>query len=99
MKDVGGFKYSYKGLQIVGLALDGHAIYGPYNQDQELWTCEDHDVCNGRFFTDMDNSYAYVVTATHPYFVGCWGPGPNQIFGQRCSTKPCGSSSLASTIV
>ena len=80
MKAVGGFQYDYTGLQLVGLALDGHAIYGPYNEDEELWTCEDHDVCNGRFFPELDNSYAYVATSTHPYILGCWGPGPNQEF-------------------
>ena len=80
MKAVGGFQYDYTGLQLVGLALDGHAIYGPYNADEELWTCEDHDVCNGRFFPELDDSYAYVATSTHPYILGCWGPGPNQEF-------------------
>lgn len=80
MRDSGGFTYSYLALQIIGIALDGHAIYGPYNADHELWTCEDHDVCNGRFFPEMDNSYAYVATTTHPYLVGCWGPGPNQVW-------------------
>ena len=71
------YEFIYKGLQIIGIALDGHVIYGPYNADHELWSCDDHDICNGRFFADMDNSYAYVVTQTHPYTVGCWGPGPN----------------------
>ena len=74
------YEFIYKGLQIIGIALDGHVIYGPYNADHELWTCDDHDICNGRFFPDMDNSYAYVVTQTHPYTVGCWGPGPNQSY-------------------
>jgi hypothetical protein len=58
----------------MGLAKDGHIIVGPYNKDGELWTCEDHDVCNGAFL--KDNSYAYVMTTTFPYVIGCWGPGP-----------------------
>ena len=29
----GGFKYNYQGLQVIGIAFDGHAIYGPYNED------------------------------------------------------------------
>lgn len=71
------YEFQFTKLQIIGIALDGHVIYGPYNEDHELWTCDDHDICNGRFFTDMDNSYAYIVTQTHPYVIGCWGPGPN----------------------
>jgi hypothetical protein len=59
---------------IVGVAKDGHIIYGPYNENGELWSCDDHDICNGRFF--KDGSYGYVSTTTHPYLVGCWGPGP-----------------------
>jgi len=33
-----------------GLARDGHVIYGPYNADGEIWSCDDHDICNGVFF-------------------------------------------------
>ena len=58
----------------MGLAKDGHIIVGPYNSDGELWSCDDHDVCNGVFLSD--NSYAYAMTYTFPYVVGCWGPGP-----------------------
>ena len=57
-----------------GLAKDGHIIVGPYNSDGELWSCDEHDVCNGVFLSD--NSYAYAMTFTFPYVVGCWGPGP-----------------------
>ena len=59
----------------IGIAKDGHIIVGPYNEDGELWGCDDHDVCNGVFLSD--NSYAYVVTYTFPYVAGCWGPGPS----------------------
>ena len=37
-------------MQAIGIALDGHVIFGPYNSNGELWRCDDHDVCNGRFF-------------------------------------------------
>lgn len=59
--------------QVIGIAKDGHLIYGPYNGSGELYTCDDRDVCNGKFMSD--GSYAYVSTTTHPYLVGCWGPG------------------------
>jgi len=71
----------------MGLAKDGHIIVGPYNSDGELWTCEDHDVCNGVFLSD--NSYAYAMTTNFPYVVGCWGPGPQQSFEASCSTRSC----------
>ena len=58
----------------MGLAKDGHIIVDPYNSSGELWSCDDHDVCNGVFLAD--NSYAYAMTYTFPYVVGCFGPGP-----------------------
>ena len=45
---------------IIGLARDGHLVYGPYNSEGKFWNCHDHDVCNG-FFTD-DGQYAYATT-------------------------------------
>ncbi len=73
-----------------GLAQDGHVIYGPYNADGELWSCEDVDVCNG--FTLADSSYGYASTTFFPYSVGCYGPGPAQNFAvdSSCSTNACG---------
>lgn len=61
---------------ILGLARDGHVIVGPYNEAGELWACDEHDFCNGTFLAD--GSYAYVMTTTFPYVVGCWGPGTIQ---------------------
>ena len=92
MRVSGDFTYTYTGLQIIGIALDGHAIYGPYNSDHELWTCEDHDVCNGHWFSEMDDTYAYITTSTHPYMIGCWGPGPTQVWQHDCSTSVCGGA-------
>lgn len=57
-----------------GIAKDGHVIYGPYNADDELWSCDDVDLCNGFFLAD--GAYAYATTTFFPYVVGCWGPGP-----------------------
>ena len=59
---------------VIGIAKDGHLILGPYNPETgELWSCDEHDICNGVFLSD--GSYAYVATGTYPYTVGCWGPG------------------------
>lgn len=57
---------------IIGIAKDGHVLYGPHKADGSLWGCFDHDVCNGKFFDD--GHYAYVSTQTFPYTIGCWGP-------------------------
>ena len=71
----------------MGLAKDGHIIVGPYNSSGELWSCDDHDVCNGVFLAD--NSYAYAMTYTFPYVVGCYGPGPTQVHQVGCSNTSC----------
>ena len=71
-----------------GLAKDGHVIYGPYNGDGELWTCDDVDMCNG--FTLEDGSYGYASTTFFPYVVGCWGPGyASHDFNPTCTESGC----------
>lgn len=60
---------------IFGIAKDGHLIYGPYNKEGKLWTCSDHDICNGAF---IDGNYVYLSTTTFPYVLGCWGPAAPQ---------------------
>jgi hypothetical protein len=68
------FSSSLQTIVPVGLAKDGHIIYGPYRIDGSLWEACDVDVCNGRF---INGYYSYVMTTFHPYTVGCWGPGNN----------------------
>ena len=60
---------------MIGLALDGHRVLGPYNSDGELWSAEELDYCNGVYLSD--GSYAYVSTTYAPYTVGCWGGNMN----------------------
>lgn len=69
---------------VFGIARDGHVIYGPYNANNELWSCEDVDLCNG--FFHMDGSYGYATTTRFPYVVGCWGPGPAAVSGKYVHT-------------
>ena len=83
--------YARKNLPI-GMAKDGHVIWGPYREDVgagvfKQWEPCDVDVCNGAYMAD--GSYGYAATMFHPYLVGCWGPGssPDEI-GQQCSSKP-----------
>ena len=79
-------EWSYKKLLPVGIAMDGHPIYGPYKNDGSLWQPCEVDICNGVF---MNGQYAYVATLFHPYFVGCWGPGNEPIgLSQSCSSNP-----------
>ena len=75
-------KETYRG--VVGLARDGHLVYGPYNRRGERWTCSEHDVCNGAFLED--DSYAYVLKTTFPFVPNCWGPSTNP---SSCSDSHC----------
>lgn len=62
-----------KSIKPIGVAKDGHVIYGPYKDNGNLWEPCDVDVCNGRKFDTTH--YGYVATMFFPYVVGCWGPG------------------------
>ena len=55
---------------IIGYALDGFPIYGPYDKGGSLH--RDLDNCNGKV---VDGSYGYYATPVYPYLVGCFGPG------------------------
>lgn len=75
---------------IVGIAKDGHMIYGPYNDKGNFWGCDDHDVCNGAF---IEGNYVYLSTKTFPYVLGCFGPGPQQTLAVTCSESSCPNNS------
>jgi len=75
--------------EILGISRDGHMVYGPYNSDGELWTCADHDICNGAF---IDGNYVYLSTTTFPYILGCFGPAEGvQTIATTCSLSSCPS--------
>lgn len=75
----------------IGIAKDGHPIYGPYKNDGSFYSPCDVDVCNGITFSAGGNDpleayYGYVATMFFPYTVGCWGPGNKATNLQaRCS--------------
>lgn len=78
---------------IVGLAKDGHIIYGPYNKHAELWNCDDLDVCNGHWLED--GSYGYGMTGFFPYTIGCWGPAPKPALeAVSCSDTACTGNAM-----
>ena len=73
-----------KKLTLIGYAMDGNPVYGPYDDSGNLHT--GLDVCNGKF--DDDGKYAYYSTTTFPYHIGCFGPGPmTSQQGFYCSTN------------
>ncbi|CDW88993.1 UNKNOWN [Stylonychia lemnae] len=72
------------GFAPIGIALDGHVIFGPYNATGNLWQPCDVDACNG---ITVDNNYIYVSTMFHPYTVGCWGPANPKHFKQACTSQ------------
>lgn len=53
---------------IIGYALDGFPIYGPYGSDGLAVT--DLDACNGK--VGSDGFYRYHVTLTSPFTLGCF---------------------------
>jgi len=48
------YKYQYP----IGIAKDGHIIYGPYNSDGETWGDCEVDVCNGFYYNTEYYGYA-----------------------------------------
>ena len=69
--DAGYYDSSNNG-GIIGIAKDGHLLVGPYNNQGDLWSCGDFDICNGTY--DANGNYVYAATGTFPYQLGCWGP-------------------------
>ncbi|XP_078689838.1 uncharacterized protein LOC144921083 [Branchiostoma floridae x Branchiostoma belcheri] len=55
--------------QIVGVAADGFAIYGPVDDDGTVLTNADLDECHGRM---KNGVYRYHVTNEYPYFMACF---------------------------
>ena len=76
---------SYQTKTVIGIAKDGHIIYGPYLSSNSRVT-SGFDVCNGMFH-DSTGNYGYFATSTYPYLVGCFGPGNYPSFGPNCTTN------------
>jgi len=75
----------YSKLTPLGIALDGHIIYGPYDNKGNI--VQDQDMCNGMVHDTIGN-YGYFMSDTFPYGSGCWGPGPYPCFVPNCTTNP-----------
>ncbi|CAF1478491.1 unnamed protein product [Adineta steineri] len=85
---------SYQTKTVIGIAKDGHVIYGPYLSSGTQVTTG-FDVCNGMFYDSIGN-YAYFATSTYPYLVGCFGPGNYPLFGPTCTTNGVSSYNMSS---
>ena len=86
--------YNYQSRTVIGIAKDGHVIYGPYLSANTLVT-SGFDICNGMFYDSIGN-YAYFATSTYPYLVGCFGPGNYPACGPNCTTNGASSYSMSS---
>ena len=90
---------SYRTLTVIGIAKDGHVIYGPYTS-AGVQVTSGFDICNGMFYDSIGN-YGYFATSTYPYVTGCFGPGNYPSVKPNCTTNPAGSytkSSYASSM-
>ena len=57
-----------KSLNPIGIAKDGHIVWGPYKANGAAWGPCDVDVCNGAW---VGGYYGYVATDFHPYLPAC----------------------------
>src|SRR5581483_7753744 len=69
---------------LVGYALDGFGIFGPYAEDGNEFTSADLDECHGITSLIPWNGktvmmYHYVLTRDYPYTIGCFRGTPAQI--------------------
>jgi len=58
---------------LVGYALDGYPIYGPYKANGKPWTDAELDACHGHV---VKGSYRYQATLEYPYTLGCFHGTP-----------------------
>jgi hypothetical protein len=79
------FPSSAKTLTVVGIAKDGHVIYGPYTSNGQILT-SGFDICNGMFYDSIGN-YAYFSTIQFPYITGYFGPGNYPSVGPNCTSN------------
>ena len=66
-----------KGSPLLGYALDGFGIYGPYDKDGNIITNDQLDECHGltsevMWEGKMTNIYHYVLNNEYPYSIGAF---------------------------
>lgn len=64
--------------QMIGVAFDGFAIYGPVDENGKTLFSDDLDECHGR--VNSNDVYQYHTTTDFPYILGCFkGKPTNQV--------------------
>jgi hypothetical protein len=87
---------TYRRLDFIGIAKDGHMIVGPFKSTGTLWQPCDVDICNG---VVINNQYVYVSTLFFPYTVGCWGPASaSSTYAPSCSSNTNVCTAVSSSI-
>ena len=81
-----GYESTWNG-EVIGIAKDGHPIYGPKDSTGTRFACGDTDLCNGKFFGD--GHYGYVSVETFPYVLGCYGPAAPKTHSPTCTNFKC----------
>lgn len=71
-----GFGSTKKHSKLIGWALDGFPIYGPYGNGGNYLSNAELDKCHGA--TDKKHGFHYVANYEFPYTVGCYRGTPVQ---------------------
>ena len=69
----------------IGIAKDGRPIYSLLKSNGQLYSECELDICNGLY---INGHYSYVATKSHPYIMGCFGPGISPQWQAQCTSNP-----------
>jgi len=98
----GAWPQNAKPSPLIGWALDGWPIYGPYDENGDLQVGSSGgasatlDECNGKLLADR--TYAYFTTPTYPYTIACFRGTPGRAVnrGRQSPVKSCPKNGLFS---
>ncbi len=81
------------GSELIGYALDGFGVYGPYDASGKKLTNADLDGCHGKVGPVMWDGklvsmYHYVMTDEYPYSIGCFRGTPVRVSALRARPQP-----------
>jgi len=66
--------------EIVGIALDGFPVYGPYDENMQPVLTEHLDECHGK---EVNGHYRYHMSTDFPYIISCYKGVVSQDVQQR----------------
>lgn len=85
-----------KNTYVTGITVDGHPLFGPYDDTGSVRDCGKLDACNG--ILQSNGSYAYYLTKNFPYGPGCFGPiDPSASYTASCTGNACISTSTSNS--